>query len=315
MNKLLSGKALALSVLALFASESCGMNQQMMVIQPDQGNKYCKDIVKLLPLDKQDEFRSWFAPTVHINSLEVLELLKTLRIELSAEITDSCRNFAQFIDDQWEKIRTARAEAGNRTWPGVAEYYKSKVLGAFGEDPSDYPTDTRTLKEIVSLICPGIIGNGTGNRNSSPRLIWYKLGCLANTKEMLDRIKCHYHSGRICSIKRSDKNRNDRLQGWSAKDSAPWKWFMEKGISKCRLDQLRSLANTAIALGGNAICIDREARRSAKIFIKFLDENWFYLQPFMDQAYAKLDNQSPKEEDLQTQQQSNPYSIAGLLNY
>mgnify|MGYP001098105468 FL=1 len=106
------------------------------------------------------------------------------------------------------------------------------------------------------------------------------------------------------------RKKKEELSGWDASSSVSVKWAKQNNLTK--QSYLLSVTLEAIRLGNLEININRRIKRDTSLLHKFLDENWAYLQPFMDRAYTELDNQSPQEEDLQTQQQQlNPYSKQG----
>jgi hypothetical protein len=71
-----------------------------------------------------------------------------------------------------------------------------------------------------------------------------------------------------------------RLQGFNPKDNQVWKEITRRFGSNIKQPELLSVANV---LASNAhIKLDRDAKRRKTVLVKWFEENWVSIRPFLD---------------------------------
>lgn len=82
-----------------------------------------------------------------------------------------------------------------------------------------------------------------------------------------------------------------RLGTFNAKDNEPWKEITQRFGANIKQPELLSIANV-LSQSAN-VKLDRDAKRRKKVLIKWFDENWDAIKPFLDYIVLE-DNNSPK---------------------
>ena len=85
---------------------------------------------------------------------------------------------------------------------------------------------------------------------------------------------------RQVSSKRKLINPSERLSGFDYKNSVPWKAIVRRFGPSLTQRELLSIAN--LLAQTCARTIDRDAKRSKAMMIKWFDENWHYIGPFFN---------------------------------
>jgi hypothetical protein len=71
-----------------------------------------------------------------------------------------------------------------------------------------------------------------------------------------------------------------RLGDFNAKDSSAWKEITRRFGKNLKQPELLSMANVVASNAG--IKLDRDARRRKTVLLKWFEENWTVIQPYLD---------------------------------
>ena len=86
-----------------------------------------------------------------------------------------------------------------------------------------------------------------------------------------------------------EKNRiAQRLQGFNPKDNQAWYQITQKFGTNIKQPELLSIAQVCSSSAG--IKLDRDAKRRKSVLIKWFEENWAHIQPFLN--YVVLEDTS-----------------------
>ena len=86
----------------------------------------------------------------------------------------------------------------------------------------------------------------------------------------------------------------NRLQGFNPKDNTAWYQITQKFGSNIKQPELLSIAEVCANSAG--IKLDRDAKRRKSVLIKWFDENWPRIQPFLNFVILEDTNKTPPEQ-------------------
>lgn len=93
-----------------------------------------------------------------------------------------------------------------------------------------------------------------------------------------------------------EKNRiAQRLQGFNPKDNQAWYQITQKFGTNIKQPELLSIAQVCSSSAG--IKLDRDAKRRKSVLIKWFEENWAQIQPFLN--YVVLEDTSKPQMPMQ----------------
>ena len=83
-----------------------------------------------------------------------------------------------------------------------------------------------------------------------------------------------------------------RMNGFDSKDNPVWNEISRRFGSNIKQGELTNIAK--VIAESAQIKLDRDAKRRKSVLLKWFDENWAEIQPFLD--YVRIDDISSEEE-------------------
>ena len=104
----------------------------------------------------------------------------------------------------------------------------------------------------------------------------------------------------ISEVANKEKRRiAQRLQGFNPKDNPAWYHITQKFGSNIKQPELLSIAEVCANSAG--IKLDRDAKRRKSVLIKWFEENWPRIQPFLNFVVLEDTNKTQQPQDMQQQ--------------
>jgi hypothetical protein len=119
-----------------------------------------------------------------------------------------------------------------------------------------------------------------GSEPPRPPLDIQALLSLANQSGSLDLNQFLAASGIVQEGSREKERISERLGDFNAKDSPVWQEITRRFGKNLKQPDLLSMESV---LAGNAnIKLDRDAKRRKAVLLKWFDENWAVIEPYLD---------------------------------